>query len=135
SLRQAAQDLLRLALVVLIGAVEEVDARVADDLVHGARRRFVGVAAKGHGAEAEFGDGDAGTAEKYIFHIEKVLPPITGSMVDFSSKCTTGEDHGFRKLATDVARCPLPGARLRRFSRVGSRLLRAGDARQQVRLA
>src|SRR5471030_1310755 len=69
-LRQAAQDLLRLALVVLVGAVEEIDARVADGLVHGARRRFVGVAAKGHGAEAEFGDGDAGTAEELGFHGE-----------------------------------------------------------------
>src|SRR5476651_2089940 len=69
-LGQAAQDLLRLALVVLVGAVEEVDARVADDLVHGARRRFVGVAAEGHGAEAELGDGDAGTAEELGFHGE-----------------------------------------------------------------
>ena len=67
-LRQPAEDLLRLALVVLVGAVEEIDARVAHRLVERRGRHFVGVAAKGHGAETEFGDGDAGTAEELVFH-------------------------------------------------------------------
>ena len=50
---QPAEDLLGLALVVLVGGVEEVDAGVAHRLVHRGRRGLVGVAAEGHGAEAE----------------------------------------------------------------------------------
>src|ERR1700682_6371042 len=67
-LRQPAEDLLRLALVVLVGAAEEIDARVAHRLVERRGRRFIGIAAEGHGAETEFGDGDAGTAEELVFH-------------------------------------------------------------------
>jgi len=60
---QRAEDLLGLALGVLVGSVEEVDARVAAGLEHGGGSRFVGVAAEGHGAVAEFGNFDAGAAE------------------------------------------------------------------------
>src|SRR6185503_9565054 len=63
-----AEDLLGLALVVLVGGVEEVDAGVAHRLEHVRRRGLVGIAAEGHGAEAELGNLDAGTAEGFVFH-------------------------------------------------------------------
>jgi hypothetical protein len=63
ALHQPAEDLLRNALVVLVGGVEEVDAGVAAGFVHRRGGHLVGVAAERHGAEAELGNLDAGAAE------------------------------------------------------------------------
>jgi hypothetical protein len=60
---QAAEDFLGLALGIGVGAVEEVDAAIPAGCVHGGRARLVGVAAEGHGAEAELRDLEPGAAE------------------------------------------------------------------------
>src|SRR6185369_1382106 len=65
---QLAEDLLGPALAVLVRSVVEVDARAAAGLVHCRGGGLIGVPAEGHGAEAQFGDLHAGTAEGLEFH-------------------------------------------------------------------
>src|SRR5262249_50691651 len=63
---QPAENLLRLALAVLVGGVAEVDPEVAHCLEHLRGGRVVAVAAEGHGAEAELRDLHAGAAEELV---------------------------------------------------------------------
>ena len=65
---QLAQHLLGLAVVVLVGGIEEVDAGIARGAEHATRFGGVGVAAEGHRAEAKLGHLHAAAAEDAIFH-------------------------------------------------------------------
>src|SRR5688500_18323347 len=65
---QPAEDLLRLAGVVLVGGVEEVDAGVARGAEHARRLGGVGVAAERHRAHAKLGNLYAAAAKRRHFH-------------------------------------------------------------------
>jgi len=67
--RQLAEDLLRAPLVVLVGAVEEVDAELAAGAVHLCRLALVGIAAEGHGTQAKARNPHAGAAKQSMFHL------------------------------------------------------------------
>jgi hypothetical protein len=75
--QRLAQDLLRAARRVDVGAVEEVDPRVQADAHQPIGLRLVGaadglehsLAAEGHGPEAELGDPQPGAAQPSIVHV------------------------------------------------------------------
>ena len=51
-----------------VRGVEEIDAAVGGRVEDGVALRFVALQTEGHGAEAEAGNGEAGTAEGRVFH-------------------------------------------------------------------
>src|SRR4051812_31284695 len=93
---QPAEDLFRLALAVLVGGIEEVDAEIPHRLEHLGRGRLVGIAAEGHGAEAQLGDLHSGTAKGLVVHRLSLLDrsqeagspagPIIGTAMKGKSK-------------------------------------------------
>ena len=72
-LDQPAKNFLGPAVVVLIGTIKEVDAGITAGFVHAGGCGFVSVTAEGHGAEAQFGDLNAGTAEGFESHVRGVF--------------------------------------------------------------
>jgi len=77
ALQRLAQDLLRHALAVDVGGVEEIDPGLKTQIDHAAGLGDIGAApaleelvgaAEGGGAEAEHGNLEAGSAELTVFH-------------------------------------------------------------------